>query len=146
MSTTRHDEHSLIQESRGTGRTGTSLEHREEITWATAAHLSALSGWLLAGLFVVGPLLAWLRFRNRGAFVHDQVTEALNASLSWTLYTYGGFAVALAISYLTAGFGAGTVALAALVPLAASVLAVIGGRDANHGRRYRYPAIIRLVP
>lgn len=90
----------------------------EDRTQAMLGHLSMII------LGVVGPLIFWLINKDKGGFVKEQNTEALNFSIIGTI-----------ASIVTCG-----IAYIALV-----IFAIIAGLAANKGESYRYPINWRLV-
>lgn len=122
--------------------------------WACLAHVSAIvAGVVLTPatggtvyLGVIGPLVLYFVFRERGVFVRRQTVEALNFQILVT-------AVALAVLLLSIVLGIITFGLALLliVPLAlavgvaALVLEIIAAVKANQGVDHRYPVSWRLV-
>lgn len=57
-------------------------------TPAIVTHLSPLAGFLIPTLGnLLGPLVAWLAFRDRSRALDEQGKEALNFQLSWWLYS-----------------------------------------------------------
>ncbi|EYB67837.1 hypothetical protein DEIPH_ctg032orf0085 [Deinococcus phoenicis] len=141
-----------------------------ERTPALVIHLSPLLGLVLPALGnVLGPLAAWLAYRDRAPVLDDQGREALNFQLSVWLYSFlvGLLFFALfSLGLLGGAFGAATGApdlgafaffgsLAAFFaffipaslvlwafPLVVMLLAVI---RVNQGRAYRYPLSIRFI-
>lgn len=106
------------------------LSDSDQRMWSVLAHVGGI-------LFsFVAPLVVWLIFRGRGAFVENQAKEALN------------FQITVAIAYLI-----GTILLiiiiGGLVMLAAGVCSLVFGILAavacNRGELYRYPVTLRLV-
>ncbi len=102
----------------------------EEKLWAIAAHL----GPLLVG--VIAPLVVWLVFKDRSAFLDRTGKEALNMQLSYLIYFVVG---ALTIIVLV-----GLILLPA-VGLAWLVLMIIATIKVANFEDYRYPAIIRFI-
>jgi uncharacterized Tic20 family protein len=98
--------------------------------WATLAHLSGLV------FQIVGVLVMYLVFRDRGPFVRSQVAEALNFWI--TVYLAG--LVSLALILVLVGL-----VLLAVLGVAAVVLPIVAAIEANRGEDYRYPLILRLV-
>lgn len=107
------------------------LSDSDQRLWATLTHLSALIFPLL------GPLVAWLVLRERGAFVEDQTKEALNFNITMTLT---GVVITI-VSVITLGIGA----ILYLYYVAALIFIILAAVAANRGERYRYPLTIRLV-
>jgi uncharacterized Tic20 family protein len=102
----------------------------EEKIWAIGAHL----GPLVIGLFA--PLLVWLVFKDRSAFLDRSAKEALNMQISYTIYgLVAGISILLIVGVL----------LLPLVILAWFVLLIVGTVKAANLEEWRYPAIFRLV-
>jgi uncharacterized Tic20 family protein len=102
----------------------------DEKLWAIGAHL----GPLVLGVFA--PLIVWLVFRERSAFLDRTTKEALNMQLSYLLYfLVAGFSIILLI---------GLVVLP-LVGIAWLVLMIIATVKVANFEDYRYPAIIRFI-
>lgn len=123
-------------------QTPQALSEASEVSWATAAHLSALAGWVVFGIFPLGPFIIYLMQRDRGPFIKHHATEALNASIS-----YFGISLLLSIptgifTFVTLGLGAPLLVLPAVI---GSVFWIIAAVRANAGEWYRYPFIVRLV-
>ena len=102
----------------------------DEKLWAVGAHL----GPLLLGF--IAPLIVWLVFRERSAFLDRTAKEALNMQLSYLIY------------FLVAGFSlillVGLVLLPA-VGIAWLVLMIVATVKVANFEDYRYPAIIRFI-
>lgn len=141
-----------------------------ERTPALLIHLSPLLGFVLPVLGnVLGPLAAWLAYRDRSRVLDHQGKEALNFQLSVWLYSFVFglvFFVLFSLGLIGGAFGAaagspdlGTFALFGSVaaffaffiplslvlwafPLVVMVLAVI---RVTQGRAYRYPLRLRFV-
>jgi len=106
------------------------LRPDEERLWAVGAHL----GPLLLGF--IAPMVVWLVFRDRSAYLDRTGKEALNMQLSYMLYgLVAGVSVILLVGLL----------LLPVVGLAWFVLMIVATvKVANH-EEFRYPAIIRFV-
>jgi len=98
--------------------------------WAIGAHLGPLV------LGVIAPLIVWLVFRGRSAWLDRQSKEALNMQISYLIY----FAVAGLSILLLVGL-----VLLPVVGVAWLVLMIIATVKAANHEEYRYPAIIRFV-
>jgi uncharacterized protein len=110
---------------------------KEEKTWAMAAHLSSLAGYLLVPLGnVIAPLIIWLIKKDTMPFVDDQAKESLNFQITLT--------IAALIGLVLLAFCVGGIILAA-VWVAGLVLTIVGGVKANDGVKYRYPFALRLI-
>jgi len=102
----------------------------EEKLWAIGAHL----GPIVIGF--VAPLVVWLVFKDRSAFIGRQAKEALNMQISYLIYFVGAAAsIILLIGLL----------LLPLVGIAWVVLMVVATIKAANFEDYRYPLIIRLI-
>ena len=112
-------------------------QNRDARMWAMFAHLSALSGLVLAGIgFVIGPLVIWLMKKEEFPFVEEQGKEALNFQIS--MFIYG--VIAGLLCFVCIGF-----VLAPLVGITDIVLLIIAAIKANNGEHYRYPLTIRFI-
>jgi uncharacterized Tic20 family protein len=102
----------------------------EEKLWAIGAHLGPLV------LGVLAPLIVWLVFKDRSAFLDRTGKEALNMQLSYLIY----FVVATITIFLLIGF-----LLLPLVGLAWLVLMIVATIKVANFEDYRYPLIFRFV-
>lgn len=125
------------------------------------AHLSAVCGFFFPFGYLLGPLIVWLVKREGSAFVDDQGKEALNAQISFTIYSLAAiFIGALLIGCAMIGgsshqygpsgfFPLGmipiAVALVGLVFILDIVLVIKASITTNRGEAYRYPLIFRFV-
>lgn len=82
------------------------------------------------------PLIVWLVFRSRGAYLEDQSKEALNFQI--TLF------IGYAIGFVTFIIGIGLI-IVPLVYLFGFVMAIIAAVAAAKGEPYRYPLTLRLI-
>jgi len=92
----------------------------------------------LSGIFVsvIGPLVVWLVFRGRGAYLEDQAKEALNFQIAVIIgYILGGI-----LSVILIGF-----ALIFVVWVASTIFAILAAVAASRGEPYRYPVSLRLI-
>ncbi len=106
------------------------MSQSDERLWAMLSHL----GVILFGF--VPPLVIWLVFRERSAFVNDQAKEALNFSILITIaYVVGSILAVILIGFL----------IWAAAGLAALILCIMAGIAANRGEMYRYPFNWRIV-
>ena len=102
----------------------------EEKLWAIGAHL----GPLLLGF--VAPLVVWLVFRERSAFLDRTGKEALNMQLSYLIYfVVAGLSIILLIGLI----------LLPVVGVAWLVLMIIASLKVANLEDYRYPAIFRFI-
>jgi uncharacterized protein len=102
----------------------------EEKMWAIGAHL----GPLVLGL--IAPLVIWLVFKDRSAFLDRTGKEALNMQISYLIYgAVAGFSILLLVGLV----------LLPLVMLAWFVLMIVATIKVANFEEYRYPAIFRFV-
>jgi uncharacterized protein len=109
---------------------GPPLRPDDEKLWAAGAHI----GPLVLGF--VAPLVIWLVFKDRSAFLDRHGKEALNMQISYLIY----FLVAGLSLLLLVGF-----ILLPVVGVTWLVLMVVATIKAANHEEYRYPAIFRFV-
>ena len=63
------------------------------------AHLSAFAGHIFPFAHIIAPLVVWLVRRETSAFVDDQGKEAINAQITFTIYS----AVAVVLCFVFIG-------------------------------------------
>lgn len=107
-----------------------------ERTYALFTHLAGLLGFI-AFIPVAPTLIMWAIKKDRSPFIDDHGREAMNAQISYLLYTLGLFAIAPVTCGTT-----GLVALA--MPVGAVVFTVLAAINASRGEYHRYPATIRF--
>jgi uncharacterized Tic20 family protein len=112
--------------------------NKDDRTWAMLAHLSIIIASFVGGLMFLGPLLVWLVKKDQSAFVDMHGKEALNFSISWTIWLL----ISVIFAVITCGIGA---IVTIGMGIAILILSIIAGIAANEGREYRYPLTIRLV-
>lgn len=109
------------------------LTAKQDRDRAGLAHLSVALG-------VLGPLLVWLRYRDRGPFTAQEAKEALNFSGPPTL---------LVVLFLLLGlvpvFGPIFAILGALVWVAMAGYGIMGASHVTKGRPFRYPFNLRIL-
>ena len=109
---------------------------QEERTWALAAHLSALAGYVIPFGNIVSPLVIWLIHKDKLPFVDDQAKESLNFQISITIYVLA----CIPLAFILIG-----IPLLIAIGLAGLVLLIVAAIQANEGVRYRYPLTIRFI-
>jgi uncharacterized Tic20 family protein len=124
---------------------GARIPDAQARNWAVGAHLSPL----LTGLFLLpflGPLVIWLGKRNDHPYIAEQAREALNFTLSMSIYAVAGGIASLIISIMTFGFFL-IVAAPLLMVLSVLwlVLTIVAAVKAGNGEAYRYPLTMRMV-
>ncbi len=119
----------------------------EEKQWALFAHLSALLGAILTGLWFglgcfIGPLIIWLVKKDTMPFVNDQGKEAVNFNITLAIISL----ILLVLTIMTLGIG---ILLALPVGLIVGigwlVFVIIATIKASEGVAYRYPITLRLI-
>lgn len=98
--------------------------------------IAHLSGFVPVVGFILGPLLIWLSWRERSAFVASHAKEALNFNLTV------GMAALVCGALVLLGIG---VPLLVLLFLAWVGLTLVAAVRASEGIDYRYPVNLRLV-
>jgi len=116
----------------GYGADGT----KDERNVAMLAHLCGFAGLIVPLGNIVAPLIIWLLYREKSAFISDQALEALNFNITIIL---AGIACGVLI-FVGIGILLG-VALG-IVWIIGTVLAAV---RASEGQRYRHRFILRLV-
>ena len=100
--------------------------------WALFAHLAPLVSTAIVLPFV-GPLVIWLIFKEKSAFVADQAKESLN------------FQISLMIAYVICGASIVGIPLIPVIYLVALVLQIVACVESGKGVWYRYPLTLRLI-
>ncbi|GCE78327.1 DUF4870 domain-containing protein [Cellulomonas biazotea] len=109
------------------------LRPDEERTWAIVGHLAPL-----VGVGFLAPLVIWLVFKGRGAYLENQSKESLN------------FQLTLLVAYVVVGIASlVTLGIAAILflPLAVVqiVFAILAAVATSRYEWYRYPMNIRFI-
>ena len=107
----------------------------DQRTWAIATHLSPFLAAFVA-LSFLGPLVMYIIFKDRGAFIRHHAAEALNFQLTMWI----GLLISIPLMFVLIGFFT-----AGLIGLAMLVCHILGAVAAGEGRDYRYPFTIRFV-
>jgi len=114
----------------------------------------AMLAYVLAILFgFLAPLIIFLVYKDRSAFVRDSSKEALNLSITATIVSLTAFIGLFTIGLgLTIAFPPAGIMLFILwfillfsYSIAVLVFEIIGAMRANRGEFYRVPYILRLV-
>lgn len=114
----------------GAPAAGAPLSDSEQRTWAMLAHLSGF-------LSIIATVAIWAIYRDRGQFVREQATEALNFQILIVIVS-----IALTIvSIVTLGIGS----ILFLALLVAPVFMILAAIATNKGEAYRYPLNWRLI-
>jgi uncharacterized Tic20 family protein len=106
------------------------VSESDEKTWAIISHISIPFFWF------IGPLIAYLVYKDRSAWLKDVTAEALNFSILYSIISV--------IGWITSPFLIGAILL-----LVAFVVALIfciqGAIAANKHEFYKYPINIRFI-
>jgi uncharacterized protein len=106
-------------------------------TWGILAHALALVGGLAGGIAAfVPPLVIYLVFRQKSAYVASHAREALNFQLSILLYAL----ISVILIIVLVGF-----LLLIAVGIAWLVLTILASVAASRNEMYRYPFTIRFI-
>lgn len=109
---------------------------KEARTWAMAAHLAALSGFVIPFGHIVGPLVVWLIKKDAYPFVDEQGKESLNFQITMTI------ALIVSVVLLLVCIGGPLLVVLAVLDIVFPIIAAV---KANDGVSYRYPFAIRLI-
>jgi uncharacterized protein len=108
----------------------------DQRTWAIAAHLSPFLAFLVGGLMLLGPLIIYLVFKDRGPFIRHHSAEALNFQLTMWI----GLLISIPLMIVLIGFFTfGAILLLMLI------CHILGAVAAGDGRDFRYPLTIHFV-
>lgn len=103
---------------------------------AVLCHLSALLGYIVPFGNIIGPLVVWLLYRDRHAYVDEQGREALNFQLTLLIYMLlASLLVLVLIGIAMLGF----------LVIFQAVMIVVAAVRCNDGQAWRYPVTIRFV-
>jgi uncharacterized Tic20 family protein len=106
------------------------VSESDEKTWGIISHIS------IPFFGFIGPLIAYLVYKDRSAWLKDVTTEALNFSI---LYS-----IAYLISVITVAIVIGVI-LWPLVFIMALIFCILGTLAASKHEFYRYPINIRFI-
>ena len=101
----------------------------DERLWATLTHIS------IPFFGLIGPLIAYLVFKDRSPWLKESATEALNFSI---LYT-----IAQVVSSILTVVVIGAILLP-LIGIAALILCILAAIASNKGEQYKYPVNWRI--
>jgi uncharacterized Tic20 family protein len=114
------------------------MSESDERLWAMLTHLSSIVTAFFGGFALLGPLIIWLIFKDKSAYVDYHGKEALNFQILMTVV----FVAGLFGGIITCGIG---FILFPIVYVVNVVLVIIAGIAANRGEMYQYPFNWRLV-
>lgn len=109
---------------------------------ALVAHLSTLIAMVLSAgwLSFVGPLVVWLLYKDKSAFVRSSAAGAFNFNLGmWLMAIIGWICIFTFIGIIVG------VPLLIFSAIAQVVCHIIGAVKANRGELYRYPFQLRIL-
>jgi uncharacterized Tic20 family protein len=114
------------------------LSPSDERLWATLIHVSAIVGIVVGAGFIgwLGPLIIFLIFRDRSAFVSQHGKATLNFQITMAIA-----AVIAAVLWIVL-IGLLITAAIYVVVIVFSIMAAIA---ANKGEPYTYPLSIRFI-
>ncbi len=114
----------------------------EERTWAILGHLAALIaavvsvGWLS----FVGPLIIWVLYKDRSAFVRQAAAGSFNFNLAVWVAIIAGWVLFFTVILIPLAIIVWAVAV-----IAALVFHIRAALAANRGELYRYPWSITVL-
>ena len=115
----------------GYGTAG-AVSPQDERMWGMLGHI----GTIVIG--IIAPLITYLMYKDRSAFVKQQSTESLNFQITMLI----AYVVSWILAFVTFGIGSFLPFIVWVVNL---VFVIIAGLAANKGENYRYPFSIRMV-
>jgi hypothetical protein len=106
--------------------------------WATLTHVSALVGIVAGAGFVgwLGPLIIFLVFKDRSAFVVEHAKTTLNFQITMFIAAV----IAFFLWFVLVGFF-----ITAAIYVVVIVFSIIAAIAANRGQSYRYPLTIQFI-
>jgi uncharacterized Tic20 family protein len=114
------------------------LQPSDERLWAMFTHLSALIGIVVGAGFIgwLGPLIIFLVFKDRSAFVAQHSRTTLNFQITMLIANVIGFL----LWFVLVGF-----LITAAIYVVVIVFSIIATVAASRGERYEYPLTIRFL-
>jgi uncharacterized Tic20 family protein len=109
---------------------------KDEKTMAMLCHLLALSGFIVPGASIIGPLILWHIKKDTMPFVDEHGKEALNFNITFAIFAVLCFVTFWLFLPMLLLFAGG---------VAWIVLTIIASLKASEGKGYRYPLTLRLV-
>ena len=107
---------------------------------------AALITYLLtAFLGVLGAVIGWAVFKDKGPFAKDQTTEALNWAISITIEFVLLWILVFVLAMVSPKLALVGSLLYLVLALASFVLSIIAALKANNGIAYRFPFALRLI-
>ncbi len=107
---------------------------------------AALITYLLtAFLGIIGAVIGWAVFKDKGPFAKDQTSEALNWAISVTIAFVLLWIVVVVLAMVSAKLAVLGSLLYMALGLASFILCIIAALKAKDGTSYRFPFGLRLV-
>jgi uncharacterized Tic20 family protein len=111
--------------------------NKEELNWAMACHLAALSGFIIPFGNIIGPLIIWLIKKDTMPLVDQHGKESLNFQITVTIAAV----ISFILMFVLIGF-----VLMVIVGLGALVLTILAAVKVAGGQvDYKYPWALRLI-
>lgn len=112
-------------------------KQKQERTWATFCHLSALIAFIGIPLGnVIGPLIIWLVKKSEMPLVDQEGKAALNFQISMTIYSV--------VAFILCFVGIGLILIFPII-LVNVVLVIIAAIKTSNGEKFQYPCTISLI-
>jgi uncharacterized protein len=105
------------------------VSESDEKTWGIISHIS------IPFFGFIGPLIAYLLYKDRSAWLKDVTTEALNFSILYSIIQFAGALLSV--------FTFGLINLIAWI--VALVFCILGTMAANKHEFYKYPINVRFI-
>lgn len=114
----------------------------DDRTIAVLAHLSPVIAMVLSAgwLSFLGPLIAWLVWRDRGPLIRNAAASAFNFNITVWVANIAGW-----ICFFTILLIPVAIVLWAVAWIAQIVLSIIGAMRASNGEVYRYPMQVPIL-
>jgi uncharacterized Tic20 family protein len=114
------------------------LSQADERLWGMLTHLSALVGIVVGAGFIgwLGPLIIFLVFKDRSAFVAAHAKATLNFQITMLIAAI----IAVFLWFVLIGF-----LITAAIYVVVIVFSIIAAIRANRGELYRYPLTINFI-
>jgi uncharacterized Tic20 family protein len=107
---------------------------------------AALITYLLtAFLGILGAVIGWAVFKDKGAFAKDETGEALNWAISVTIAFVLLWVVVFVLAMVSPKLALLGSLLYLVLGLASFILCIVAALKANNGIAYRFPFALRLV-
>lgn len=109
---------------------------------ALIAHLSTLVAMVVSAgwLSFVGPLVVWLLYKDKSAFVRESAAGAFNFNVGLWVMSLVGWIFILTLIGIPIG-----IVLLAISAVAQIVCHILGAMRASKGEFYRYPFQLRIL-